>query len=63
MVPALFVFAFLVTDVRGLIDRHDFAGAERTVRAYRARTGAISLNERIRKNMNLPTLEGKPRRY
>ena len=42
MLPALFLFASLVTDVRGLIDRHDFAGAERTVRAYRDRTGATS---------------------
>jgi hypothetical protein len=42
MLPALFLFASLVTGVRGLIDRHDFAGAERTVRAYRGRTGATS---------------------
>ena len=42
MLPALFLFASLVTDVRGLIDRHDFAGAERTVRIYRDRTGATS---------------------
>ena len=39
MVPALFLFASLVNDVRGLIAGHDFAGAERTVRAYRAQTG------------------------
>jgi thiol-disulfide isomerase/thioredoxin len=42
MVPALFLFASLVNDVRGLIDRHDFAGAERAVQAYRARAGATS---------------------
>jgi thiol-disulfide isomerase/thioredoxin len=42
MVPALFFFASLVNDVRGLIDRHDFAGAERAVRAYRDRAGATS---------------------
>jgi thiol-disulfide isomerase/thioredoxin len=42
MVPALFFFASLVNDVRGFIDRHDFAGAERTVRAYRDRAGATS---------------------
>ena len=29
MVPALFLFASLVNDVRGLIAGHDFAGAER----------------------------------
>jgi thiol-disulfide isomerase/thioredoxin len=42
MVPALFFFASLVNDVRGLIGRHDFAGAERTARAYQAQTGATS---------------------
>jgi thiol-disulfide isomerase/thioredoxin len=43
MVPALFFFfASLVNDVRGLIAQHDFAGAERAVRAYRAQTGATS---------------------
>jgi thiol-disulfide isomerase/thioredoxin len=42
MVPALFLFASLVNDVRSLIDRHDFAGAERAVRAYRDRAGATS---------------------
>ena len=42
MVPALFLFASLVNDVRGLIAGHDFAGAERTVRAYRAQTGGTS---------------------
>jgi thiol-disulfide isomerase/thioredoxin len=39
MLPALFFFASLVNDVRGLIDRHDFAGAERVVRTYRAQAG------------------------
>jgi thiol-disulfide isomerase/thioredoxin len=42
MVPALFFFASLVNDVRGLIGRHDFAGAERVARAYQAQTGATS---------------------
>src|SRR5271157_4893741 len=43
MVAALFfLFASLVTDVRSLIARHDFAGAEREVRAYQAQTGATS---------------------
>jgi thiol-disulfide isomerase/thioredoxin len=42
MVAALFFFASLVNDVRGLIDRHDFAGAERAVRGYRDRAGATS---------------------
>ena len=42
MVPALFFFASLVTDVRGLIGRHDFAGAERVVRTYQAQAGATS---------------------
>ena len=42
MVPALFFFVSLVNDVRGLIAQHDFAGAERAVRAYRDQTGATS---------------------
>jgi thiol-disulfide isomerase/thioredoxin len=42
MVPALFFFASLVNDVRGLIGRNDFAGAERAVRTYQAQTGATS---------------------
>ena len=43
MVPALFLlFASLVNNVRGLIDQHDFAGAEHVVRAYRAQAGATS---------------------
>jgi hypothetical protein len=42
MVPALFFFASLVNDVRGLIARQDFAGAERMVRTYQAQTGATS---------------------
>ena len=42
MAPALFFFASLVNDVRGLIGRHDFAGAERVARAYQAQTGATS---------------------
>jgi thiol-disulfide isomerase/thioredoxin len=42
MLPALFFFASLVNDVRGLIAQHDFAGAERTVRAYRDRAGATT---------------------
>ncbi len=40
MAPALFFFVSLVNVVLGLIDRHDFAGAERAVRAYRAQAGA-----------------------
>jgi thiol-disulfide isomerase/thioredoxin len=42
MVPALFLFASLVSDVRGLIAQHDFAGAERVVQAYRAQSGATA---------------------
>jgi len=42
MVPAFFFFASLVNDVRGLIAQHDFAGAERAVRTYRAQAGATS---------------------
>jgi len=42
MVPALFFFASLVNDVRGLIAQHDFTGAERAVRGYRDRAGATS---------------------
>jgi thiol-disulfide isomerase/thioredoxin len=42
MVPALFFFASLVNDVRGLVAQHDFAGAERAVRGYQAQTGATS---------------------
>jgi len=41
-VPALFFFASLVNDVLGLIAQHDFAGAERVARAYRAQAGATS---------------------
>jgi len=40
MVPALFFFVSLVNVVLGLIAQHDFAGAERAVRAYRAQAGA-----------------------
>jgi thiol-disulfide isomerase/thioredoxin len=42
MVPALFFFASLVNDVRGLIAQHDFAGAERAVRNYQSQAGATS---------------------
>ena len=42
MVLALLFFASLVNDVRGLVVQHDFAGAERAVRAYRAQSGATS---------------------
>jgi thiol-disulfide isomerase/thioredoxin len=42
VVPALFFFASLVNDVLGLIAQHDFAGAERVARAYRAQAGATS---------------------
>ena len=42
MVPALFLFASLVNDVRGLMVQHDFAGAERAVRTYQAQAGATS---------------------
>jgi thiol-disulfide isomerase/thioredoxin len=42
MVLALLFFASLVNDVRGLVAQHDFAGAERAVRAYRAQSGATS---------------------
>jgi thiol-disulfide isomerase/thioredoxin len=42
MVPALFLLVSLVNDVRGLISRHDFAGAEREVQTYRAQSGATS---------------------
>jgi len=42
VVVALFFFASLVNDVRGLVARHDFAGAERAVRVYRAQTGGTS---------------------
>jgi thiol-disulfide isomerase/thioredoxin len=42
MAPALFFFASLVSDVRGLIARHDFAAAERAARTYQAQAGATS---------------------
>jgi thiol-disulfide isomerase/thioredoxin len=42
MVPALFFFASLVNDVRGLVARRDFAGAERAIRTYQAQAGATS---------------------
>ena len=42
MAPALFFFASLVNDVRGLIARHDFAAAERAARTYQAQAGATS---------------------
>jgi thiol-disulfide isomerase/thioredoxin len=42
VVVALFFFASLVNDVRGLVARHDFAAAERAARAYRAQTGGTS---------------------
>ena len=40
MVPALFLFASLVNDVRTLIARHDLAAADLQVRAYQQRAGA-----------------------
>src|ERR1039458_1556569 len=40
MVPALFLFASVVNDVRSLIAAHDFAAADREVRAYQASQGA-----------------------
>ena len=40
MVLALLFFVSLVNDVRGLIARHDFAGAELAVRTHRGQTGA-----------------------
>src|ERR1017187_3417910 len=40
MVPALFLFASLVSDVRALVAAHDFAAADREVRDYQARQGA-----------------------
>jgi thiol-disulfide isomerase/thioredoxin len=39
MLPALFLYASLVNDVRSLLARHDFAAAEQTVRTYEARAG------------------------
>jgi len=39
MVPALLLYASLVNDVRSLLERHDFASAERAVRTYEAQTG------------------------
>jgi thiol-disulfide isomerase/thioredoxin len=40
MLPALFLFASLVNDVRSLIAAHDFAAADREVRAYQKQQGA-----------------------
>src|ERR1017187_8979860 len=40
MVPALFLFASVVNDVRALVAAHDFAAADHAVRAYQARQGA-----------------------
>ena len=42
MIPALFLFASLVNDVRGLIARNDLAAAEAVARSYQARSGATS---------------------
>ena len=42
MIPALFLFASLVNDVRGLIARNDLATAEAVARSYRSRSGATS---------------------
>ena len=42
MIPALFLFASLVNDVRGLIARNDLSGAEAVTRSYQARSGATS---------------------
>ena len=42
MFPALFLFASLVNDVRGLIARNDLASAEAVARSYQARSGATS---------------------
>src|ERR1039458_4524730 len=39
MVPALFLFASVVNDVRALVAAHDFAAADREVRAYQTRQG------------------------
>src|ERR1035437_1138941 len=40
MLPALFLYATLVKDVRSLIVVHDLAGAERAARTYQAQSGA-----------------------
>ncbi|MGD0872466.1 MAG: TlpA disulfide reductase family protein [Bryobacteraceae bacterium] len=40
MVPALFLFASVVNDVRALVAAHDFAAADHAVRVYQARQGA-----------------------
>jgi thiol-disulfide isomerase/thioredoxin len=42
MVPHLLLYAALVNDVRSLVARRDFAGAEHAVTAYRASAGATS---------------------
>jgi len=42
MIPALFLFASLVNDVRTLIARNDVAAAEAVTRSYQARAGATS---------------------
>ena len=39
MIPLILLYASLVNDVRGFLARHDDAAAERTVRAYQARSG------------------------
>jgi thiol-disulfide isomerase/thioredoxin len=39
MVPALFLYASLVNDVRSLLARNDFADADRIVRSYEAQAG------------------------
>jgi thiol-disulfide isomerase/thioredoxin len=40
MLPALFLFASLVNDIRGLIAHHDLTAAEREAKAYQAQAGA-----------------------
>ena len=40
MLPAFFLFASLVNDVRGLIAHHDLAAAERITRQYQSQVGA-----------------------
>jgi thiol-disulfide isomerase/thioredoxin len=42
MIPALFLFASLVNDVRGLIAKNDLPAAETVARSYQARSGATS---------------------
>jgi thiol-disulfide isomerase/thioredoxin len=40
MVPALLLFASLVSDVRSLIARHDLAAADQQIRSYQKKSGA-----------------------